>query len=104
MWISALVTLLNLALAATVGVRLLWRTRGAESGPEVWLAGYFLCGAFFGSMINITVYSSLGPDGLSFTADTAAALLTVSTFANGIAGTCVYVFTWQTFRARDGWA
>lgn len=104
MWISALVTLSNLALAATIGVRLLWRARRGGSGPELWLAGYFLLGAFLGSMLSISVYSSLGGDGLPIGADLESRLLAISTGASSIGALCVYAFTWRTFRADAGWA
>jgi len=103
MWISALVTLLNLALAASIGARLLWRARGGSTGPELWLAGYFLLGAFFGSLLSISVYSSLGGDGFSLSAELASRLLAISTGASSIGAVCVYLFTWRTFRADAGW-
>jgi hypothetical protein len=104
MWISALVTILNLALAAAVGLRLLARAGQRESGPERWLAGYFLCGALLGSGINIAVYSSLGEGGLALDPTLTTRLLMLSTFANGFAGSCIYVFTWRTFRPDEAWA
>lgn len=104
MWISALVTVLNLALAAAVGVRLLLRAGRRESGPEVWLAGYFLCGALLGSGINIAVYSSLGGGGLVLGHTVVSRLLMLSTAATGFAGSCIYVFTWRTFRPDEPWA
>jgi hypothetical protein len=99
MWFSALVTAANLALAATVGLRLVWRARRGESGPEIWLSGYFLCGAFLSSLVNIVLYSSLGEAGLAISPEAFSIALTGSAFATGVAGTCVYVFNWKTFRA-----
>lgn len=104
MWISAAVTLTNLALAAAVGLRLLWRAGQRESAPEQWLAGYFLCGALLGSGLNIAVYASLGDGGLALDAALSGRLLMLSTAANGFAGTCIYVFTWRTFRPDEAWA
>jgi hypothetical protein len=104
MWFSALVTLASLALAATVGARLLWRARHGGSGPEVWLAGYFLCGAFLSSLVNIVLYSSLGDRGLAISDAAFSQALTASTFLVGIAGTSAYVFTWKTFRPDAAWA
>jgi hypothetical protein len=98
MWISALVTLLNLGLAATIAGRLLWRARSGTRGPELWLAGYFLLAAFLGSMLSISVYSSLGSDGFRFSDATASLLLAGSTLSASIGAVCVYVFTWRTFR------
>lgn len=104
MWISALVTLLNLALAAAIGARLLSRAREREAGPEGWLAGYFLCGALFGAAIHVAVYGSLGADGPGPDPALTGRLLMLSSLANGFAGTCIYVFTWRTFRADEEWA
>jgi hypothetical protein len=104
MLLSGLVTAASLALAAVVGARLLWRAVRGTSGPEVWLAGYFLCGAFLSSLINIVLYSSLGDRGLPISDETFSTALTVSTFLVGIAGTSAYVFTWQTFRPGAAWA
>lgn len=103
MWISALVTLLNLALAATIGARLLWRARRGGRGPELWLSGYFLLGAFFSSLVSITVYSSLGGGGLELDDATASRLLALFTFTSSVACLCVYAFTWRTFRADAAW-
>jgi hypothetical protein len=104
MWISALVTLVNLALAGAVGFRLLSRSYQRESGPEGWLAGYFLCGALLGSALNIAVYSSLGEGGLLLDPTLTGRLLMLATAANGFAGTCIYIFTWKTFRSDEAWA
>jgi hypothetical protein len=104
MWFSALVTAASLALAAAVGVRLLWRAARGASGPEVWLAGYFVCGAFLSSLINIVLYSSLGDRGLAISDEAFSGALTVSTFLVGVAGTSAYVFTWKTFRPDAAWA
>lgn len=104
MWLSGIVTVLNLALAAAVGLRLLWRVRDGRSGPERWLAGYFLCGACLGSMGSIAVYGSLGESGLSLSEAATSRLITFYTLANAIAGTCVYAFNWRTFRPGASWA
>jgi hypothetical protein len=78
--------------------------RAARERPERWLAGYFLCGALLGSGINIAVYSSLGEGGLTLDPTLTGQLLMLSTAATGFAGTCIYLFTWRTFRADEAWA
>jgi hypothetical protein len=94
----------NLLLSAIIGVRLVRLSRSASGGPEIWLALYFLLGAFLGMGLSNLVYMSW--------ADAAMALpdrLTTLCNALYIFGTtagmgCLYVFTWRTFRRDDAWA
>jgi len=101
--VSALVTLLNLALSALVGVRLLLRARHPQSGPEIALAVYFLGCAVCGSTLSITVYSSLGDNGFALTEETTRLLVAAYTLCNSIGGSAIYVFTWRTFRMGQTW-
>ena len=100
---SALVTLLNLALSAVIGIRLLLRARDRDSGPEIALAVYFLACAVFGSTLSITVYSSLGDSGFALSESTTRLLITTYVLCNSVGGCAIYVFTWRTFRMGETW-
>ena len=104
MVISGIVTLANFALAAVVGVRLLLRMRQPGSGPEGWLAGYFLGGALVANLCAVLVYASLGDQGFSLSADLSASILGVGCVAHLGAGVSLFVFTWLTFRSGERWA
>lgn len=99
MIVSGIITIANLLLAFVIGLRLVERARRPESGPEIWLAVYFLVGACLGGGVSIAVYSSLGGEGFDFTTRMESLLVATYVLCNGIAGASIYLFTWQAFRA-----
>jgi hypothetical protein len=60
LFLTGLVTALNLLLSLVVGVRLLARARDGWPTPELSLAIYFLVSAFLGTPPQILVYGGMG--------------------------------------------
>jgi hypothetical protein len=98
---SATVTLANLVLSLTIGIRLFWLARrGSRFGPEFWLACFFVCAAFLGAGLNISVYAGLADPTLALSPNNGAAVLAASGIAYCLGTFGIFVFNWLTFR-RD---
>jgi hypothetical protein len=101
--VGALVTVVNLAIALIIGVRLV-RLGAATAGPERWLGGYFLLYPFLSSLFSCALYMGWSDPSLALgggvEAGMNAAFFAVSTLGMG----CLLVFTVRTFRPDAGWA
>jgi hypothetical protein len=101
--IGGVVTALNCALCALIGVRLL-RLGAKTRGPEAWLGVYFLCAPFVASILSSAVYMSWADPDLAMAGDLRAALHGVSLASMSIGYYAVFVFTQRVFRPADAWA
>jgi hypothetical protein len=104
LFLTGLVTALNLLLSLVVGVRLLARARDGWPTPELSLAIYFLVSAFLGTPPQILVYGGMGDPRLAVAEPVARALLAFAVLAMAIGAGAAYVFTWKTFRPERTFA
>jgi hypothetical protein len=94
----------NLLLSAVIGVRLLRLARSSAAGPEIWLALYFLVGAFLGMGLSNFVYMSWADAAMALPPNVSSVLNALYIFGVTAGMGCLYVFTWLTFRRDDTWA
>lgn len=102
--IGAAVTLTNLGLSLLIGLRLIRLSGGMPSRPELWLAAFFLLGAFLGMGLSMVVYMGWADPSLKL-----SPVLTLPLNAGYLLGvnlgmSAVFVFTWLTFRPHEAWA
>jgi hypothetical protein len=104
MIVSGLVTCCNLVLSFLVGVWLLRLSRRSPGGPEIWLALYFLVGAFLGMGLANIVYMSWADPSLALPQPLTMILHALYLFGVTAGMGCLYVFTRLTFRPDARWA
>jgi hypothetical protein len=102
--IGGLVVLSNLLLSAVIGVRLLRLARSSSSGPEIWLALFFLVGVVFGMGLSNFVYMSWTDSSITLPPTLTTVLHALYIFGTTAGMGCLYVFTWLTFRRDEAWA
>ena len=102
--IGGLVSGSNLLLSVVIGVRLLRLSRSSMAGPEIWLAIYFLLGAFLGMGLSNLVYMSWADAAMALPPNVASVLNALYIFGVTAGMGCLYVFTWLTFRRNEAWA
>jgi hypothetical protein len=102
--ISGVVTVLNLALAILVGVRLLLRGRRKARAPETALGSYFVCAATLGTLFACVAYGAVAQRALEPDAGAVRVLVFVSHVFYLLGTAALYRFTAQVFRAESVWA
>jgi len=102
--IAGLVSGINLLLSVVIGVRLLRLSRSSAAGPEIWLAIYFLLGAFLGMGLSNVVYMSWADPAMALPPNVSSVLNALYIFGVTAGMGCLYVFTWLTFHRNEAWA
>ena len=102
--LSAIVTLVSLALGWVIGVRLLLRSSGDPGSPELALGFYFVGYHALGTMISTALYSGWSRPELLLPRDVTVVAHGAYLFCSIVGTVGLLFFTRRTFRPGVGWA
>lgn len=101
--LGGVVTLLNCALSAVIGVRLI-RLAARSKGPESWLGVYLLAGVVLGTLLSSAVYISWADPTVAMPPDWRPPLHALQFLANSAGMLGIAIFTQRVFRPQTAWA